>query len=169
MGGANYGGWGFSGAAYPAGAEAAAPTWGDGGNGTEAIDSGLAADDLIRIEVPAHCHIESVEAHVITIAGGAGSLTMVVYRDAGGDDLFISDRPVGATQNLRVGLTTATEGGCTWLVGKDHHPLTVAGTSISALTANRSMPGNQTAALWFGFYTDAGTAVVDRVVVNWRA
>lgn len=167
-----YEGWNFFGPAQPATSELAAAnqTWGEAGVAYETIDTTLETADLVRVEIPANCTIESIEVHMNTIAGGATQVTMVAFRDANGDSMFLSDMPAGATQRIRVGLTTATQGGAAWLVNKDHHPAVFSQANIATLTADASNPGgNQTAALWLGFYLDAGTARVDRVLVNWRA
>ncbi|MDI7267645.1 MAG: hypothetical protein QME96_06595 [Myxococcota bacterium] len=157
---ARYAGWQHFAAATPTRPTAA--TWGDGA-AAEAIDAGLAPEDLVPIDVPSHCNVESVEVHLNTIAGGPTTITVGIWRDAAGDVVFVSDRPTAATQDIRLGLTTAAQGGAVWKIDKDHHP-----TANSVNDDNDEMPGNQTTRLFVGFYLNVGTANVDRIVVNWR-
>lgn len=157
---ARYEGWQHFAAATPV--DPSATTWGDGA-ASEPIDATIAAEDLIPIRVPSHCNIESVEVHLNTIAGGATSITVGIWRDLNGNIVFVSDRPTAATQTISTGITTATQGGASWKVDKDHHP-----TADSVNTRDDNQPGNQYTTLYVGFYLNAGSANVDRVVVNWR-
>lgn len=164
---AGFAGWHRGGVAVPAGT-----TWGDGAGfiaiAASAPGSGFAMTDAVRVDIPSHCNIESIEAHLTTIAGGATRITLAVWRDSGGDDPFISNMPTQATQEISPAVTTAAEGGAIWKTDKDHHPVTITGTDISTHAQDATL-GYETTGLWFGFYLNVGTARVDRIIVNWRA
>lgn len=163
-------GWHRMGVSVPGGPTST--TWGDGAGSVaiaaSAPGSGFVIADLVPIEMPAHGNIESVEVHLTTIAGGATALTIVAYRDSNGDDLFISNRPTSATQDISTAVTTAAEGGVVWKLDKDHHPVTITNASISTVVRDTTL-NYEVVRLWFGFYLNVGTAVVDRIIVNWRA
>lgn len=114
--------------------------------------------DLINVRVPENSRVRSIEARVNTIAGGATTVTMNIFRDSGGDDLFYA----GGAQTLVTGTTTATDGGTTWAVDRDHHPGT--GSSVAARTG---WPQNRYVNLWVSLILNAGTANLEAIVINW--
>ena len=115
---------------------------------------------LMNIRVPAQAQISSIEARVNTIAGGATSITMAVWRDATADNPLVGN----AAQTITIGTTTATDGGAAWAVGRDHHPDGAAST----VAARIGWPQEQYVDLWVSLVLDAGTANLDGFVVNWR-
>jgi hypothetical protein len=113
-------------------------------------------------------HIESIEAHVSS-AGTPTTATVAVFRDSGGDVPCIGDGPSAATQTLTVGTATTTDKGVIWSVGRDVFAI----EDFSTLSASDLNPGitaeSKTQNLWVGLKVNAGTATLDRLVVNWRA
>lgn len=123
---------------------------------------------LVQIRVPVMAHIESIEAHVSS-AGTPTTATVAVFRDSGGDVPCIGDGPSAATQTLTVGTATTTDKGVIWSVGRDVFAI----EDFSTLSASDLNPGitaeSKTQNLWVGLKVNAGTATLDRLVVNWRA
>ena len=120
--------------------------------------------------------IESIEANMDTLAGGAASGIVAVWRDAAGDIALVGDRTAAATQPITLGTATVTDGTCSWKVDKDHHEnadSTVNETMLAvenydAQTAGVQLPTVQYADLWVSIALNAGTANLNRLTVNWR-
>lgn len=131
---------------------------------------------LFHIQIPKDCNVSDVDIVFDTIAGGATQATLAIWRDSDGDRPFVGDRPAAATQTITTGTATATEGGCSWLVDKDHHASgdsSVGDTLLTeanylAGTTGPSLPTVQYADLWVSVQLDAGTARVVGLNVNWR-
>lgn len=79
-----------------------------------------------------------------TIAGGAASVTMRLTRDLAGDDIVFGD----TTATISTGVTTADSGNVTFKID--------------------SLYGHTNDNLYCFWKTDAGTAVVDQLVINWE-
>ena len=87
--------------------------------------------------------IDNVIIHMNTIAGGATSLTVRLTDDLAGDDIIFGD----TTATISTGVTTGTQGAVT--------------VKFDALW------GNTNDDLFLFWKTNAGTAVVDTITVNW--
>ena len=132
---------------------------------------------LVNVRVPKDCNIESIEAAVATIAGGATTATVAVFRDAAGDVALVGDGPSGATQTITTGTTTATDGTAVWAVDKDHHQnadstvdeTMIAQANYDAQTTGPQLPSVMYADLWVAIRLNVGTANLNRLTVNWRA
>lgn len=96
------------------------------------------AQPLVNIRVG------TINIHMNTIAGGAASITMRCTRDLAGDDIVFGD----TTATISTGVTTATQGNVTYKID--------------------SLYGNTNDNLYLFWKLDAGTAVVDTIVVNWE-
>ena len=135
---------------------------------TETLPTVGTTRSLVQIRLPVRSRIDSIEAH-FSSAGGASEATAAVFRDASGDVPCIGDGPSAATQILTVGTTTATDKGVVWSVERD----IFAVDGFSTLSDSILNPGltaePKTQNLWVGLKVDSGTAVLDRLVVNWRA
>lgn len=88
--------------------------------------------------------IDNVQIRMNTIAGGATSLTVRLTRDLAGDDIVFGD----TTATISNGVTTATDGAVT--------------VKFDALY------GNSDDNLYLFWKTNAGTATVDKIIVNWQ-
>ena len=113
---------------------------------------------LVNVRIPENARLHSIEARVNTIVGAA-SIIAHVWRDSGGDNLFYS----GGSQTFVVGTTTASDGGATWAVNRDHHPDGAA----SSAAARTGWPQDRYVNLWISLELNAGTANLDGFVVNW--
>ena len=88
--------------------------------------------------------IDNVQVRMNTIAGGATTLTIRLTRDLAGDDIVFGD----TTATISTGVTTATDGAIT--------------VKLDALH------GNSTDNLYLFWKTNAGTANVDKIIINWQ-
>tara|TARA_R100000426_G_scaffold44336_2_gene33692 strand:+ start:1005 stop:1466 length:462 start_codon:yes stop_codon:yes gene_type:complete len=135
---------------------------------TETLPTVGTTRSLVQIRLPVRSRIDSIEAH-FSSAGISTTATAAVFRDASGDVPCIGDGPSAATQTLTVGTTTSTDKGVIWSVERD----IFAVDGFSTLSDSILNPGltaePKTQNLWVGLKVDAGTAVLDRLVVNWRA
>jgi hypothetical protein len=104
----------------------------------------LMEDTAPGATVPFSGRIDNVVIHTNTIAGGATSLTVRATSDAAGDNTIFGD----TTATISTGVTTATEGCVT--------------IKFDALW------GSSTDNLYLFWKTNAGTAVVDTITVNWQ-
>lgn len=131
---------------------------------------------LINVRIPKDALVESVEASMDTLAGGASAAVLAIFRDAAGDIPHVGDGPSSATQDITTGTTTATDGGCRWPVGVDHHEnadssvneTMLAEENLLAQTVGPNLPTTQYADLWVSVQLNAGTANLNRLTVNWR-
>ena len=135
---------------------------------TETLPTVGTSRSLVQIRIPVRSHIESIEAH-FSSAGTPTTATAAVFRDAPGDVPCIGDGPSSATQTLTVGTATATDKGVIWTVQRDVFSI----DGFSTLSDSILNPGltaePKTQNLWVGLKVNSGTAVLDRLVVNWRA
>ena len=99
--------------------------------------------DIFPNGAPFGGRIDNVIIHMNTIAGGATSLTVRLTDDLGGDEIIFGD----TTATISTGVTTATQGAVT--------------IKFDALWANTDDD------LYCFWKTNAGTAVVDTITVNW--
>lgn len=102
----------------------------------------LMSDTIPTGAVPFSGFIDSITVHMNTIAGAA-SLTIRCTSDAGGDQTIFGD----TTATISTGVTTATDGSITVKVG--------------------AIYGSSSDSLFLFWKTDAGTATVDTIIVNW--
>lgn len=144
-----------------------------------ALAAGKSVNNLVQVRLPEHCQIASVEAHFDTIAGGATTATLSIWRDSTGDVAFVTGTPTAATQTIETGITTATDGTVAWSVFRDHHSepggtgaFTGSTTALSTLvnaTASQPLTGARYVDLWFHINLNAGTANLNALFVDWRA
>ena len=99
--------------------------------------------DVFPNGAPFAGRIDNVIIHMNTIAGGATSLTVRLTDDLAGDDIIFGD----TTATISTGVTTGTQGAVT--------------VKFDALW------GNTNDDLYLFWKTNAGTAVVDTITVNW--
>tara|TARA_R100001015_G_C4623444_1_gene181245 strand:+ start:370 stop:870 length:501 start_codon:yes stop_codon:yes gene_type:complete len=135
------------------------------------------AGNLIEVKIPAPAtYLSSIEVQVSSISS-ATQVTVAVFRDAAGDEPLIGDGPSEATQDLTIGRTTSSDGGCAWTVDSDVHalPAGAAGSASAGSVVHRPGvefsvgPNQNDQSIYFGFHTDAGSCNVTRLVANWRA
>lgn len=143
-----------------------------------ALPQGLsAARRLINVRVPKDCNIESIEAAMDSMAGGALTAIIAIFRDAAGDIALVGDGPTGATQTITTGTATATDGTAVWTVDKDHHQNADSIVDETQLAAENyavqggatQLPSVQYADLWVAIRLNVGTANLNRLTVNWRS
>ena len=143
-----------------------------------ALPAGLSTTRrLVNVRIPKDANVESVEAVMDTLAGGANAAVLAIFRDAVGDVALVGDGPSGATQDITTGTTTATDGTCSWPVDKDHHEVPTnssvnetinAEENYAAGTTGPNLPTTQYADLWVSIQLNAGTANLNQLTVNWR-
>lgn len=102
----------------------------------------LMSDTIPTGSVPFSGFIDSVTVHMNTIAG-ATTLTLRLTSDAAGDNTIFGD----TTATISTGVTTATDGSVTIKIG--------------------AIYGSSSDSLYLFWKTDAGTATVDTLIVNW--
>jgi hypothetical protein len=103
----------------------------------------LMSDTIPTGSVPFSGFIDSVTVHMNTIAGGATTLTLRLTSDLAGDNTIFGD----TTATISTGVTTATDGAVTIKIG--------------------AIYGSSSDNLYLFWKTDAGTATVDTLIVNW--
>ena len=102
-------------------------------------------DDYTGFAPPrVNLRLGTINIHLNTIAGGATTVTMRCTRDLAGDDIVFGD----TTATISTGVTTSTQGNVTYKID--------------------SLYGHTDDNLYLFWKTDAGTAVVDTIVVNWE-
>jgi hypothetical protein len=104
--------------------------------------------------VPRNGYVESLEVELDTIAAGATSLLLSLWRDVNGVRMFVGE----TTATIVLG-AVATNGGVSVKIDRDHHFI----TGLS--TANIQDPNG--ANLYIGVSTNAGTANA-KFILNWR-
>tara|TARA_R100000388_G_scaffold94611_1_gene82412 strand:- start:595 stop:1062 length:468 start_codon:yes stop_codon:yes gene_type:complete len=135
---------------------------------TDPLPSLSTTRQLIQVRVPTTAHLESAEIH-LSSAGAATSATLAIFRDAPGDLPCVGDGTSAATQTLTVGTTTATDKGAVWLIQRDVVAIQGLSTFSDADLAPTITARAQTQNLWVGLKLNAGTATLDRLILNWRS
>ena len=102
----------------------------------------LMSDTIPTGSVPFSGFIDSITVHMNTIAG-ATTLTVRATSDLAGDNTIFGD----TTATISTGVTTATDGSVTIKIG--------------------AIYGSSSDNLYLFWKTDAGTATVDTIIVNW--
>ena len=123
---------------------------------------------LVNIRVPLECRIVQVEADYDTIAGGAASGILTIWRDALGERIFFN----AGTQTILIGtVVPATgRGGNSWVIGWDHLPdPTSPSVTVTGSAASTDIPSRLYADLRLAFALNVGTANLNRLAVTWRA
>lgn len=147
--GNSFGGWNFSGHAYKHQADVT------NARTIHALTRD-ATNDARSAYVPNDCAIFSLEIYFDTIAGGANTVTVSLWRDVAGDIMLVGED----SYTIVTGTTTATDGSVrvTYAPDVDHHryPSSVNGDSDANVT------------LYVGLRLNAGTAKAN-VLCNWRA
>ena len=119
--------------------------------------------------IPKVCQIADVEIYMSSIAGGATTATMAIFRDVGGDYAVVDYGASGATKTISVGKTTATDGSVVFPVGKDLHPMDGVTEALTSVTDTSDARVSKCAPLYVGIKLNAGAAVAVEVRLNWRS